>query len=68
MYNYASAEVLHTVTIVRDENYLLQRFCPFSAFEIIQNNVWQCTNARKEYKMYKGKSVMFAGTLKLNNY
>lgn len=59
---------MHTVTVVRDQNYLFQMFCLFPAFKIIQNNMWPCINARQDYKMYKGKSVMFGGNLKLNNY
>jgi hypothetical protein len=43
-------------TVARDGKYLFQRFCPFIAFEVIQNNMQVCVNARKNYKIYVGKN------------
>jgi hypothetical protein len=39
-------------TVARDENCLFQRFHPFAAFEILQNNAWIHIKTFKDYNIY----------------
>jgi hypothetical protein len=48
-------EELSVKTVTRDGNCLFQWFCPFVAFEIIQNKVQLHINIKKDYKCIREK-------------
>lgn len=68
MYKTEFTDTLSAETVVRDENCLFQRFHPFAAFEILQNNVWLHIKTGEDYKIYMGWGEgMSPGDLKIVN-
>jgi spore coat polysaccharide biosynthesis protein SpsF (cytidylyltransferase family) len=52
-------------TVARDQKSLVQSFCPFVTFDLIQNNVQLHINTREDYKMYMGKTGVYDGNVNI---
>jgi hypothetical protein len=54
-------------TVARDRKSVFQSFCPFVAFNIMQNNFQLHINTREDYNMYVGKKSRYGGNINVNS-